>query len=72
MAGSFGYEKESVAVSREIGELRLMPAIRALSDDTQVCAHGFSCRHQIEDATGVNAHHTARYLWQALFEMEDA
>lgn len=72
MAGSFGYETQSVQVSREIGELRLMPAIRSLEKGTQVCAHGFSCRHQIEDATGMSAAHTVHYLWKALCDTPQA
>lgn len=57
MAGSFGYEKEHEALSRQIGERRLMPAVREAGPDTLTVACGFSCRHQIADLTGVRAVH---------------
>ncbi len=62
MAGAFGYEREHYEVSREIGEDRLFPAIRALGDDTRVVACGFSCRHQIEHFTGRKAVHWVETL----------
>ena len=61
MAGSFGYEKENEEVSLAIAEQRLAPAIRK-AKDRQVCAPGFSCRHQISDTTERNALHTAQIL----------
>ncbi|MDA0321254.1 MAG: FAD-binding protein [Verrucomicrobia bacterium] len=56
MAGSFGYEKEHYDLSQVIGEDRLFPAVRSAGSAT-VVACGFSCRHQIADATGVKAMH---------------
>lgn len=53
MAGSFGYEAEHYDLSQTIGNQRLFPAILARGADTAVVACGFSCRHQIYDATGV-------------------
>ncbi|MGM1428209.1 FAD-binding and (Fe-S)-binding domain-containing protein [Sphingobacterium lactis] len=66
MAGSFGYEKEHYALSQQIGELVLFPAVRGKADTTIVAAPGSSCRHQIKDGTGVIAQHPIEILWKAL------
>ena len=57
MAGSFGYEKEHYELSAQIGEDRLLPAVRAAEEGTVTVACGFSCRHQIADGAGVKALH---------------
>ncbi|MFH1279945.1 MAG: FAD-linked oxidase C-terminal domain-containing protein [Candidatus Eisenbacteria bacterium] len=57
MAGSFGYEKEHYDLSMTVGEDRLFPALRALPEEARIVACGFSCRHQIADATGRRAIH---------------
>jgi FAD/FMN-containing dehydrogenase/Fe-S oxidoreductase len=62
MAGSFGYEKEHYEISRQIGEQKLFPAIRAASPDDVIVAPGFSCRMQIEHFTGRRAVHPAELL----------
>ena len=62
MAGSFGYEKEHYDLSMEIGEDRLFPAIRERAPGAEVVACGFSCRHQIEHATGVKPVHWVETL----------
>ncbi len=62
MAGSFGYEKEHYDLSMKIGEDRLFPAIRNMDKGTGLVACGFSCRHQIADATGVKAMHWVETL----------
>ncbi len=66
MAGSFGYEKEHFAISMQIGELVLLPAIRATPVDTLIAAPGTSCRHQIKDGTGRIAQHPVEILADAL------
>jgi len=66
MAGSFGYEKEHYAVSQQIGELVLLPTVRAAPDETIIAAPGTSCRHQIKDATGRIAQHPVEVLHAAL------
>jgi len=66
MAGSFGYEAEHFALSQQIGELVLFPAVRATPPDTLIAAAGTSCRHQIKDATGRRAWHPAEILHDAL------
>jgi len=66
MAGSFGYEREHFELSRQIGELVLMPAVRSAPADTVIAAPGTSCRHQIKDATGRIALHPIEILHAAL------
>ena len=48
MAGSFGYEAEHHAVSMQMAELSLLPAVRS-APDAIIVADGTSCRHQIAD-----------------------
>ena len=66
MAGAFGYEAASYETSMAMGELRLLPAVRAADRDTLIVAGGTSCRHQVADGTGRPAWHVARVLEQAL------
>ncbi len=66
MAGDFGYERDHYAVSRAIGEDRLLPAVRAAAPDTLIVASGTSCRHQIADFTPRRALHSAEALARAL------
>jgi Fe-S oxidoreductase len=66
MAGSFGYEAEHYAVSQQVGELVLFPAVRKAEVDTLIVAPGTSCRHQIADGTGRKALHPVEILWGAL------
>ena len=62
MAGAFGYQAETIAVSKAMGELSLLPAVRAATADTLIVADGTSCRHQIADGTGRTALHVAQVL----------
>jgi Fe-S oxidoreductase len=57
MAGAFGYEAEHAALSRQIGELALLPAVRAAPMDAAICAAGTSCREQIAGLAGRDASH---------------
>ena len=66
MSGSFGLEAEHVAASQQMGELALLPAVRAAAEDATIIADGFSCRHQIKDGTGRDAVHVAVLLDRAL------
>lgn len=68
MAGSFGYSREHFDVSKQIGERKLFPAIRKLSSGSVVVAPGMSCRHQVNDFTGVSAIHSAQLLKSLLQE----
>ena len=65
MAGSFGYEASHHAVSMQMAELTLLPAVRQ-QPDALVVADGTSCRHQIHDGAGREALHVARVLAQQL------
>ena len=66
MAGSFGYEAEHFAVSQQVGELVLFPAVRGAAPDVLIAAPGTSCRHQIKDGTGRTALHPIEILYEAL------
>lgn len=66
MAGSFGFEKEKFEVSRQIGELVLLPAVRTASANTLIVADGFSCRDQIAQLTDRRGLHIAEVLFLAL------
>jgi Fe-S oxidoreductase len=62
MAGAFGYGVDTIDVSRAMGELSLLPAVRNADPGTFVVADGTSCRHQIKDGAGRQALHVARVL----------
>ena len=62
MAGAFGYEKEKFALSQACGERVLFPCIRDADGSTILIADGFSCRTQIEQATGRNTFHLAEII----------
>lgn len=66
MAGSFGYEKEHYAFSLQVGETRLLPAVRASAPGTVVVANGLSCRSQIAHGTGRPARHVVEVLAEGL------
>ena len=62
MAGAFGFMADTFPVAQAIGERRLLPAVRAASDDTIIVADGFSCREQIRQSTGRQAWHLGQVL----------
>jgi Fe-S oxidoreductase len=62
MAGSFGYQAETAEISRKMGELSLLPRVRAASGRTLIVADGTSCRHQISEGAAREAVHVARLL----------
>jgi FAD/FMN-containing dehydrogenase/Fe-S oxidoreductase len=66
MAGAFGYDAETIDVSRAMGELSLLPAVREAPNDAIIIADGTSCRQQIRDGTGREAMHVACVLAAAL------
>jgi len=68
MAGSFGFEHDRYDISLAIGELELLPAVRAAAADTLVVADGFSCREQISQCTGRHALHLAEVLRMAILQ----
>ena len=62
MAGPFGFEADHYDVSMQCGERVLLPAVRSADPDELIVANGFSCREQIEQATGRRTHHLAELL----------
>lgn len=65
MAGSFGLEAEHAAISMQMAELDLLPALRA-APDAAILANGFSCRHQISEGANRSSAHVALLLRDAL------
>jgi hypothetical protein len=65
MAGSFGFERDKHTLSQKIGELAVFPAVRAAARDTCIVSDGFSCREQIEQATGRRVWHSAEIIAEA-------
>ena len=66
MAGAFGFEAGKYAVSQAVGERVLLPAVRAAAAETMIVSDGFSCREQIQQATGRRAMHVAEVLQMAM------
>jgi FAD/FMN-containing dehydrogenase/Fe-S oxidoreductase len=66
MAGAFGFEADKYAVSQAAGERVLLPAVRAAAAETVIVSDGFSCREQIQQATGRRARHVAEVLQMAI------
>jgi Fe-S oxidoreductase len=66
LAGSFGFEQGHHEISVEIGEQRLMPAVREAGETTLIVADGFSCKTQIEQLSERRALHTAQLLEMAI------
>ncbi|HEY9038174.1 MAG TPA: FAD-linked oxidase C-terminal domain-containing protein [Roseovarius sp.] len=66
MAGAFGYGVDTHEISRKMGELDVLPAVRKAEADTLIVADGTSCRHQISDTTQRRSIHVARLLEMAL------
>jgi len=66
MAGAFGYQEEKYDVSMACAERALLPRIRNASAETLILADGFSCREQIEQATGRKTIHIAEAIRMAL------
>ncbi len=68
MAGSFGFEKAHYDTSVKVGELVLLPAVRAAANDTLVIADGFSCREQISQVAKRRTLHLAEVIQMAMRE----
>ena len=66
MAGPFGFDKDKYQVSQAVGERVLLPAVRRASPETLIVSDGFSCREQIQHATGRQALHLAEVIHLAL------
>ena len=66
MAGSFGFEKEHYDISVALGNRRLVPAVKAAPEGTEIVAPGISCRQQIAHLAERRAKHPAEVLRAAL------
>ena len=71
-AGAFGFEESTSEVSKAIGELELLPAVRQAPTDWLIVADGFSCREQIAQETDRQALHLAEVLQMALRESTES
>ncbi|HTU19480.1 MAG TPA: FAD-binding and (Fe-S)-binding domain-containing protein [Gemmataceae bacterium] len=69
MAGSFGFEADHYDISMNVGEQRLLPAVRQTGRDTLIIADGFSCHEQIDQGAGRRPLHLAQVIQMALREM---
>jgi len=66
MAGAFGHQAETLQVSRAMGELSLLPAVRLAGTEDLIVANGSSCRKQIADGSSRQAHHVVQVLADSL------
>lgn len=71
MAGTFGIEAEHAALSSQMAEQALLPALRE-KPQARVVANGFSCRHQMRAHGDARAQHLALLLRAALRTEESA
>lgn len=70
MAGAFGYEVEHYALSQQVGELSVLPAVRNAPADAVIVAPGTSCRDQIQHFTGREALHPIQVIARRLREID--
>jgi Fe-S oxidoreductase len=73
MAGTFGYEAEHYDLSMKVGELKLFPQLRSISnvaDRSVIVSSGAACRMQIEQGTGVKAMHPLTLIADSLKESQ--
>jgi FAD/FMN-containing dehydrogenase/Fe-S oxidoreductase len=71
MAGAFGFEKDKYEISKAIGELELLPAVRRAPTNWLILADGFSCREQIAQETDRHALHLAEVIQMAMRELTE-
>ncbi len=62
MAGSFGFEEKKYDLSMKVYDHELGPRLREVPRERLVLADGFSCKTQIEQATGRRPLHLAQLL----------
>ncbi|MES2264095.1 MAG: FAD-binding and (Fe-S)-binding domain-containing protein [Pseudomonadota bacterium] len=65
MAGAFGFQARHYAMSQQIAELGLLPAVRAAPAQALLVADGYSCREQFSQAGVRPALHLAQLLARA-------
>ncbi|MCU0805604.1 MAG: FAD-binding oxidoreductase [Burkholderiales bacterium] len=66
MAGSFGFHPDRYALSMQIGELAVFPAVRAAADDAVIVNNAYSCREHLAGGTGRRTTHIAELVRRAL------
>jgi FAD/FMN-containing dehydrogenase/Fe-S oxidoreductase len=66
MAGSFGFQRDTLHVAQACGERVLLPKVRAEPASTILMADGFSCRQMIAQNTRRSALHLAEVIRLAL------
>ncbi|MGD9726122.1 MAG: (Fe-S)-binding protein [Nitrospiraceae bacterium] len=71
MAGSFGFKDQHDVLSVQIGELALLPAVRAADPAAIILADGFSCRQQIEQTTDRRGLHIAQLAHMAMQQEQE-
>ena len=69
MAGAFGYEKDHYEFSMQVGETRLFPQVRELSQNEVLISNGLSCRSQIKAGTKRQAVHLCEFLATGLNQL---
>ena len=62
MAGAFGFDAKHYDLSMKVGERLILPLVRDADPETLIIANGFSCREQIEQATGRKTLHFAEVV----------
>jgi Fe-S oxidoreductase len=68
MAGAFGFEAEHAGLSQRVGELGVLPTVRAANSDTLVAAAGTSCRQQIGELAPRESLHPIELIARAMFD----
>ncbi|MFY2787692.1 FAD-binding and (Fe-S)-binding domain-containing protein [Rhodococcus sp. MALMAid1271] len=66
VAGNFGFEKRHYALSMEVAEQALAPAVRDTGPDTPILTDGFSCHMQVRQLTGDLTNDASVHLAQIL------
>lgn len=66
MAGTFGYDAEHYDLSMQVGELKLLPAIRAT--EKRIASSGSACRMQIQHGAGKESAHPLMLISTLLAE----
>jgi len=69
MAGTFGYDAEHYELSMQVGELGVLPKIRAQRleiGELVVASTGSACRIQIKHGTGIEAKHPLELVRDAM------
>ena len=61
MAGSFGYDKNHYELSKAVANMNFASLVADTEPGQNVIANGFSCRHQLQDFTGLSPKHWVHF-----------